>query len=489
MTAKESLQNYVNIIPGMKDILNPGADEEEILKLKEMVGDFNIDELVSVLKIANGEQKDSYFGVMGGLEFLGVKDILFELDFFRTVKEELMVVGTTAIEETAVMNQQWIPIAFDNSRCYLAMDLQPTKDGKAGQIVSVDTDYNKCYLVAESLADLFARFTKWYREGILVLEQDGDIEYLTESTGSIFNSLDELAMMDMPKEQLVPVNEAFWLKRYEDDLIEQPDGTKYISTGRLAKEIELKIEEQNMSCALIQHMINLKVLCIYNSQIEDIELLAKLPKLCTLRLWRSGFGKNDLSALKNMTRLKKLCVSDMSGKGLQELHSVENLKELRISEMREVEADVIGRLTQVETLYINHMDFQNADFISNMRKLKDLEFEKISLKNLDFLYDLKELEKFKLLQPAEEESGLAAIRDMLKLEEFKYPVKDISVYAGHPNIKEVYFTSEVEDGFEIFAGSKVTSFTICGKTTKEHMKEINDKMNQYVKISSYGGVI
>lgn len=62
-------------------------------------------------------------------------------------------------------------------------------------------------------------------------------------------------------------------------------------------------------------------------------------------------------------------------------------------------------------------------------------------------------------------------------------------------LQEAWLTSLSEDdpqrlqGFETLAGSKVSSFRVCGKDSpdaKEKLKKLAEEIKQYVEINSYG---
>ena len=57
---------------------------------------------------------------------------------------------------------------------------------------------------------------------------------------------------------------------------------------------------------------------------------------------------------------------------------------------------------------------------------------------------------------------------------------------NHPALEKVGMAADVEQNFAVFAGSKVNSFTVCGSISEEALKEIAEKMGQYVKLGSFG---
>lgn len=90
------------------------------------------------------------------------------------------------------------------------------------------------------------------------------------------------------------------------------------------------------------------------------------------------------------------------------------------------------------------------------------------------------------LAPAGNEDGLAALRGLANLKEFIYPVKELSVYKGHPALENIGMAVGVRHGFEAFEGSGVNSFTILGRVSDEELKLVREQTEKYVKIYSYG---
>ena len=99
---------------------------------------------------------------------------------------------------------------------------------------------------------------------------------------------------------------------------------------------------------------------------------------------------------------------------------------------------------------------------------------------------LTKLSKFHLAKKALDERGLSAVPGLVKLKEFVYPVADLKIYANHPCLEKIGMAPDVVQDFGLFLGSRVNSFMICGNTTESAMQLIMNKMEQYVKIYSYG---
>ena len=73
-----------------------------------------------------------------------------------------------------------------------------------------------------------------------------------------------------------------------------------------------------------------------------------------------------------------------------------------------------------------------------------------------------------------------------KLKRFLYPVKEIKVYEGCGSLEEIGFAPKVRSGFEVLSGTKVHSFTVCGKIENEELGHIADEVRKVTSLSSFG---
>ena len=136
----KNLDKYlIEVKQGISDIeqrLNGGADERQLEKLAQKAGCKLPAELIQLYRRFDGEDMAKNIGFLAGLQFLPLEKVLSDLDFFHGVEDELTSRGTKAINEAPMCELNWIPIAFDYSRAWLAMDLSPAEGGTAGQIIA-----------------------------------------------------------------------------------------------------------------------------------------------------------------------------------------------------------------------------------------------------------------------------------------------------------------------------------------------------------------
>lgn len=487
--------------PGIRERLNAGADEAELVRLEEKTEHTLPEEFRELYLSFDGEDQRET-GFMAGFMFLPLKSVLYEYEFFKGVDEELTAMGTRALKEEPLSELCYIPFAFDSSRAFLVVDLSPAPEGKSGQIVAVDYDCNRTYLLADSMDEFFGRMAAWLEEGILIVNtEDGQEAFLMEASGHLFNSLEKLSIQEESADTGIPLPAGFWQERYKN---------KSVAKQVLDKEKSLLIIKKTVDCALFGQMDNLKELILHDCRLEHLEGIAEAQQLKKLIFARCTFDGEDLSALSQAPALKELSLNVMDASGLASLAGLGTLRSLSIREITGMELEKLGDFGKLQELSIEGMGLHDGDFLKELRNLKKLDLHWQVMDNLDFLPALAKLTEFHLAAPAADEKGLAAVSELKKLKEFVYPVRDLKVYANHPNLVTVGMAPGGVQGFEAFAGSKVNSFIVCGSLTadnnkwnsyaseadgetcdtprseNEEMEQLEVKMGQYVKIYSYG---
>lgn len=479
----KNLEKYLSEIkkrlPDIEERLNGGADEEQLKQLRLNAGCELHSELISLYQRFNGENLSKSPCFFAGLQFLDMGSVQHYVKFFRSVDEELTAMGTRAIQEKPMGELNWIPFAYDCSRAWLAMDLSPAESGTVGQIIAVDYDSNYCYLLANSMEDLFEKMTIWFQKDILTVNrEDGEEPFIIERTGHLFNSLEELSLFEQSLEALdIPLPEGFWQERYQKSSI---------SVSSLEKEKRMMLQEKAIDCTPFAYMANMKELILHDCHLTNLDALARMPQLKTLIFGRCVIEGGNLSVLSESPGLKELGLNMMSGAGLAKLSGLKPLKRLQVRALTDIEIEELAPFTGLQELSIENMGLRDAAFIGGMKNLKKLDLYNSQLINLDFLSHLTKLTEFKLTKPAENEDGLSAVSRLPKLKEFIYPVKELSIYKGAGALERVGIEAGVTEGFEAFAGSRVISFTLLGNDPSAQMERVKQQMDKYVKLYSWG---
>lgn len=488
----KNLERYLSEIkkqyPDVEQYLNSGAEERQLQELALKAGCELPADFVDLYSRFNGEDWEKSPMFMAGMQFLPLENVLSNMEFFHNAEDEFTAMGTSAIQEIPMCKLCWIPFAFDSSRAWLAIDLSPSESGKVGQIITVDYDVDECYLLADSMEDLFEKMTMWLQKGILVIHrEEGEVPFIAEATGHLFNSLEELTMPDvnMP-EQMLLLPEGFWQQYYRQKLVKNEQEETRVPISCLKNEKRMLIKEESIDCTPFKYMENLRELILHDCHLKNVSAIAKVPQLKKLIFARCTLDGEDLSALSNAPALKELSVNVMSGEGLLALQENNTLRSISLRSVKDFQVADLGAFTKLQELRLEDMDVYDSTFIGKLKNLKKLDLHRHTIDNLDFLKNLKKLTAFHLSKPAENEEGLSAVRELSKLKEFIYPVKDLSIYKGHLMLENVGMAKGVMKGFDVFSGSKVQGFTVCGKVSKEELEKIADKMEKYMKLYSYG---
>ncbi len=478
----KNLENYLkelqSIFPDIRKRLNAGAKEEEILQLETAAGCALPADFVELYRTFDGTDLSRETGFFAGLEFLPVKSVLLELDFFRRAEDELTAMGTRAIQEAPMCELCWIPFAFDGSRAFLVLDLSPAKSGKSGQIITVDYDFDQTYLLADGMDDFFGIMTGWLREGVLTVDAaDEEEAFLMEASGHLFNSLEKLTEPAGEGSSVeISLPAGFWQKHYM---------CQAVAKSVLAKEKIMRLSNETVDCTLFGQMENLKELILHDCELVNFGSIAKAGQLKKLIMARCTFSGEGLMALAAAPALKELGLNVMDAFGLQKLSVIKTLKSLQVREVTGIKPEELAAFTGLWELRIERMGLHDGCFLTALKHLKKLDLCWHVLDDLDFLKALPKLTEFHLGAAARNEEGLFAVPKLVKLKNFIYPVVDVGIYKNHPCLENVGMAAGVRQDFEVFAGSRVREFTVCGDITEEQMQDLYQKMKQYVRIYSY----
>lgn len=403
----KNLENYIltleKELPDIRERLNGGAEEAYILQLEEKVGQKLPEEFKELYRAFDGEDMRET-GFMAGFLYLSLKGVLYEYDFFKGVDEEMTAMGTRAIKDASLSELCWIPFAFDSSRAFLAMDLSPTAEGINGQIIAVDYDANRTWLLADSMDEFFGKMATWLEAGILVVDrEDGREAFLMEASGHLFNSLEELSVQEKSSGTEIPLPAGYWQERYKGNII---------SKEVLDREKSMWLAEKTVDCSLFRYMDNLKELILHDCKLERIEGIARAPQLKKLIFARCSLEGEDLSRLSQAPALKELSLNVMDASGLTALADVRTLRSLSIREVTGIEPEELVGFGKLQELSIERMDLHDGSFITELKNLKKLDLHWHIMDNLDFLASLTKLTEFHLVAPAKNEEGLIGISEL-----------------------------------------------------------------------------
>lgn len=149
-------------------------------------------EIFELYQYINGEKIETVTLLMGGFTFLTIQQVIEEYKYFKSLDIILEECFSNCVSHFAIKKLCWIPFAYDSSNCYFAVDMTPGENGKIGQVIGVDLEYRKVYVLADSLNQFLGRIIGYMENGLCAVQQEGDDVFINAKSGHFFNSIEEM---------------------------------------------------------------------------------------------------------------------------------------------------------------------------------------------------------------------------------------------------------------------------------------------------------
>jgi cell wall assembly regulator SMI1 len=167
------------IAPEIKDNLNDGVTDADVLQLEEEIKAKLPIEFVDFYKVHNGQTSESA-GFMECEEFLSFERILDEWGKWKYLLDrnafEENNKPITSDPDTGIKNNWWnplwIPITYDGSGNHYCLDLDPTSEGNYGQIIRMWHDDASRSLIATSFKEWITDYSNKLNSGQLVYSEN-----------------------------------------------------------------------------------------------------------------------------------------------------------------------------------------------------------------------------------------------------------------------------------------------------------------------------
>ena len=165
---------------GLSFELNAGASEADFAELEQTLGYALPEEFKELYCVANGETDID--GVFAGEEWLSIERIIDEYNIWQ----ELYQNGTfqeddgtpygcepeAGIKPDFWWNPKWISLTADDSGNSKMIDLDPSEQGTAGQIIQMWHDDAAREKVADSLREFLQNYVRDLEAGLYVLDAE-----------------------------------------------------------------------------------------------------------------------------------------------------------------------------------------------------------------------------------------------------------------------------------------------------------------------------
>jgi cell wall assembly regulator SMI1 len=160
--------------PPVFDSFQVAVTESQISETETFLGIQFPDSVKNFFSLHNGQKQNSIGGYVYGHRFMSIEQIKFEWEMFKSVFDKrefdgIDVESDSGIQHT-IWNPKWIPLTTDGKGSYDVLDLDPTEQGKSGQIIHMLAKGDKRILMAES-------FELWLKQFAETLES-GDFIYI-----------------------------------------------------------------------------------------------------------------------------------------------------------------------------------------------------------------------------------------------------------------------------------------------------------------------
>ena len=166
-------ENYKD---GLDDLCDPASDAE-IKQLEDCLGFPLPADLVSLLKIHNGQKLETG-GLFEGQEFLSSHRIIDEWTVWKELLDGDELEDTTSEPEDGIKddwwNPKWIPFTYNGYGDHYCIDMDPAVGGDEGQIITLWHDGPEREKLAKSLGEWFATYVSELASGEYIYSEDYD---------------------------------------------------------------------------------------------------------------------------------------------------------------------------------------------------------------------------------------------------------------------------------------------------------------------------
>lgn len=165
----------------------------------------------------------------------------------------------------------------------------------------------------------------------------------------------------------------------------------------------------------IQHLVNLQILNLYGSKMNNISYLGELNNLEELNIsWADNIS--EINTLKKLKKLKSLKAFYSSGiKDFSPIESIITLEKLDISQNTLSRGDFLKSLINLNDLSISKNNLTDINFLENCLKLEILDISGNNITNIEILSKFKNLVKLDISA-----NNITNIDSLLTLPNLKY---------------------------------------------------------------------
>lgn len=183
----------------------------------------------------------------------------------------------------------------------------------------------------------------------------------------------------------------------------------------------------------IEHCVNLRVLDLFNNDLDSIDSLGSLPRLEKLVFGSLNMHLPDMAPLGKLGTLRELSIFILTVDTLKDLGNLDNLKILALEEITfDGDISFLAGLTSLEKLTItSNLHLEDADVVAGLHNLGKLSMNGLNLSRIPPLDDLPHLSALTLVNNRIRDlSPLAGRTNLLHLNLASNRVIDLTPLSG-----------------------------------------------------------
>ncbi|MCG5059967.1 MAG: SMI1/KNR4 family protein [Limnoraphis sp. WC205] len=160
--------------PQVLESLNPGATDQEIAQVEEILGVDFPEDFKQSYRIHNGQHEDSY-SLFPNLQFLSLQGIIEIYKKWPEFLDEKFICDPEDVSEgiwNGWWHPKWIPFTLESNGACECVDLAPATGGNVGQVIIVEWKESTRGLIAPSFRAYLETFAEALEQGKYQFSED-----------------------------------------------------------------------------------------------------------------------------------------------------------------------------------------------------------------------------------------------------------------------------------------------------------------------------
>lgn len=167
----QSIQRWLGAnAPKILRALRAPVTSQDLATLERLAGALPHD-LVALYRWHDGIDSKATANLFYGMVFESAGDVARRMQGFGESRMALKY-ADPGIHPGYMLASRRIPIGNDSAHCFLCVDLEPTSEGRVGQVILIDEEYRVALKLCDSVSELVVSFARDLGQGKYTLAQD-----------------------------------------------------------------------------------------------------------------------------------------------------------------------------------------------------------------------------------------------------------------------------------------------------------------------------